>query len=129
MAFAVLMTAGCEGFLDRLPVTEPNSDTYLSSVNQLYSYVNGLYISLPVLKQYGSGVRAVEKNSDNILSEAYDKRINGEYTEFSGYADWSAAYQNLRDVNYFFEYYDVPEAMESDDVKSLCGEVYFLRAW
>lgn len=120
---------GCAGFLDKPSLTQPNSDTYLSSGQQLYSYVNGLYIALPVLKQYGSGVRSMEKNSDNILAESYDRRINGEYNEFSSHTDWAAAYQNLRDVNYFFEYYMVPEHLENADTRSLCGEVYFLRAW
>lgn len=124
-----LLFAGCESFLNQPPMTQPNSDTYLSSEGQLFSYVNGLYIALPVLKQYGSGVRAVEKNSDNIISEAYDKRINGEYNEFSSYADWTSAYQNLRDVNYFFEYYMVPEGLENRETESLWGEVLFLRAW
>lgn len=126
---AAALLAGCEGFLNQQPLTQPSSDTYLSSEGQLFSYVNGLYIALPVLKQYGSGVRAVEKNSDNIVSEAYDKRINGEYNEFSSYADWTNGYQNLRDVNYFFEYYRVPESMENVDTESLRGEVLFLRAW
>lgn len=129
MPFVAAVISGCAGFLDQPPLTQPNSDTYLSSEQQLYSYVNGLYIALPVLRQYGSGVRAVEKNSDNILSEAYDKRINGEYNEFSSHSDWTTAYQNLRDVNYFFEYYMVPENLENEDTESLRGEVFFLRAW
>lgn len=124
---AALMLAGCADFLDKKPLTQPESGTYLSSESQMRSYVNGLYIALPVLKQYGSGVRAEEKNSDNIISEKYDARINGEYNDFSAQQDWSAAYQNLRDVNYFFEHDMVQE--ESEAVASLRGEVYFLRAW
>lgn len=123
----ISVIAGCADFLDKTPLTQPSSETYLSSENQLRSYVNGLYIALPSLKQYGSGVRAEEKNSDNILSEKYDARINGEYNEFSAYQDWSAAYQNLRDVNYFFAYDMVSQ--ETEAVASLRGEVYFLRAW
>lgn len=123
------LLSSCAGFLDRYPLTEPSNETYLSSESQVQSYVNGLYIALPKLTQYGSGVRAVEKNSDNILSEKYDVRINGEYTAFSGYADWSTAYQNLRDVNYFFAYYMVPESQENENTASLRGEVFFLRAW
>lgn len=128
-AVAAFVLAGCAGFLDRKPLTLPSSETYLSSERQVMSYVNGLYIALPSLSQYGSGVRAVEKNSDNIISEKYDQRINGEYTEFSGYEDWSTAYQNLRDINYFFHYLQIPEEEFTSDVESLCGEVYFLRAW
>lgn len=129
MFLLLLATAGCSGFLDRPPLTSPYSETYLSSENQLRSYVNGLYMALPSLTQYGSGVRAVEKNSDNIISEKYDPRINGELKEFDGYGDWSSSYQNLRDVNYFFEYYQMSGQQETPEVFSLYGEVYFLRAW
>ena len=126
---AVAVLAGCSGFLDQLPLTSPSSDGFLSSESQVLSYVNGLYTALPSLSQYGSGVRAVEKNSDNIISEKYDLRINGELTAFGGETEWSAAYRNLRDVNFFFHHYQVPQAAESDDLKSLYAEVYFLRAW
>ena len=91
VAIYVLVMAGCADFLDKGPITSLVGSTYLSSENQVYSYVNGLYQALPSLTQYGSGVRAVEKNSDNIISEKYDPRINGELTPFDGYRDWSAS--------------------------------------
>lgn len=127
--YAALILAGCSGFLDRLPLTSPSSDTYLATESQVMSYINGLYAALPSLTQYGSGVRAVDKNSDNIISEKYDPRINGELTEFDGYQAWSSAYRNLRDINYFFHYYQVPEDKENADVRSLYAEALFLRAW
>ena len=126
---AALVIAGCSGFLNQLPLDSPSSDTFLSSESQVLSYVNGLYAALPSLGQYGCGVRSVEKNSDNIISEKYDPRINGELTAFGGESDWSAAYQNLRDINFFFHYYQVPQEAENDDLRSLCAEVHFLRAW
>lgn len=126
---SAMILAGCAGFLNQPPLTSPSSDTYLSTEGQVTGYVNGLYAALPSLTQYGSGVRAVEKNSDNIISEKYDRRINGELTEFDGYQAWSTGYQNLRDVNYFFHYYQVPQEKENADVVSLYAEVLFLRAW
>ena len=75
------------------------------------------------------GVRGEEKNSDNILAEKYDLRLNGEYNAFSGSSEWQKGYQNLRNVNYFFYYYCVPENEETEDVLSLKGEAYFLRAY
>lgn len=126
---AAMLLAGCSDFLNRLPLTSPSSDTYLSTESQVLSYINGLYAALPSLTQYGSGVRAADKNSDNIVSEKYDQRINGELSEFDGYAAWSTDYQNLRDVNYFLHYYQVPAEMENADVRSLYAEVLFLRAW
>lgn len=126
---SALSLLSCEDFLNRRPLTEPSSDTYLSSEDQIRSYVNGLYITLPCLTQYGSGVRSQEKDSDNILSEKYNARINGEFTAFSGEKDWADSYTNLRNVNWFFEYYALPESSRTAAVASLCGEVRFLRAW
>lgn len=126
---SALLLAGCSGFLDKLPLTSPSSDTYLSDQAQVTGYINGLYAALPSLNQYGSGVRAVEKNSDNIISEKYDKRINGELTGFDGYQAWSTGYQNLRDVNYFLHFYQVPQEKENADIRSLYAEALFLRAW
>lgn len=126
---AAMLLAGCSDFLNRLPLTSPSSDTYLSTESQVLSYVNGLYAALPSLTQYGSGVRAADKNSDNIVSEKYDQRINGELSEFDGYAAWSTDYQNLRDVNYFLHFYQVPAEVENADVRSLYAEALFLRAW
>ena len=63
------------------------------------------------------GVRGEEKNSDNILSEIYDRRLNGEETVFSSNQAWETGYKNLRNVNYFFHYYKVPENLETEEIK------------
>ena len=98
------MTTSCADFLDREPITVPSNENFLDGEIQLRSYVNSLYTALPSLKQFGMGVRGEEKNSDNILSENYDKRLNGENTLFSSTELWETGYKNLRDVNYFFKY-------------------------
>lgn len=125
------LTQSCSDFLDREPLTQPNNLTFLSGEEQVRNYVNGLYIALPSFPTYGMGVRGEEKNSDNILAEVYDRRMNGEYTrsEADAYTVWQTGYHNLRNVNYFFHYYQVPKAEENDDTRSLQGEVYFLRAF
>ena len=128
-AFSGVMLSACSDFLDRKPLTEPNNEEYLCSRAQVENYINGLYMALPAPSQYGMGVRGEEKNSDNILAEKYDLRLNGEYNAFSGSSEWQKGYQNLRNVNYFFYYYCVPENEETEDVLSLKGEAYFLRAY
>lgn len=124
-----MLATSCSDFLDRMPLTEPNNETYLSTENQVRSYINGMYIALPSNTQYGIGVRGEDKNSDNILAEKYDLRLNGEYTAFSGATEWSTGYQNLRDINYFFNYYMIDEANENDNIRSLKGEAHFIRAY
>ena len=127
--FTGLMLTACSDFLDRKPLTQPENESFLSGREQVESYINALYTSLPAPTQYGMSIRGEEVNSDNILAEKYDKRLNGENNLFSGSADWSKGYQNLRNVNYFFSFYKVKEGLESDEIISLRGEAYFLRAY
>lgn len=128
---AGLMLASCSDFLDREPITDPSSSTYLSTPSQVENYINGLYTQLPSLAKFGMGVRGEEKNSDNILSEKYDTRLNGETTLFDGALDWENGYKYLRNVNYFFKNYRVDEEAlgENSDIQSFKGEAYFLRAY
>lgn len=127
--FAGLMLTACSDFLDRKPLTQPENTGFLAGRQQVENYINNLYTSLPAPTQYGMSVRGEEVNSDNILAETYDKRLNGENNQFSGSSDWSKGYENLRNVNYFFSYYKVEEGLENDEILSLRGEAYFFRAY
>lgn len=124
-----LFLSGCSGFLDREPLTMPNSENFLQGQPQVLNYINGLYSVLPSLPKFGMGARGEEKNSDNILAENYDKRLNGELRIFDGGSDWTVAYQNLRNINYFFAYYKIKPELETADILSFKGEAYFLRAY
>mgnify|MGYP002566418737 CR=1 FL=1 len=127
--FVGLILSACSDFLERAPLTQPDNTNFLAGREQLENYINGLYSSLSTPRQYGMGVRGEEINSDNILAETYDKRLNGEFQQFSGSEVWSAGYQNLRNINYFFHYYCVPAEAEDEEVRSLRGEAYFFRAY
>lgn len=130
LAGALLLgSSSCADFLNREPLTAPNNESFLTGEAQVRSYIDGLYTSLPALKKFGMGVRGEEKNSDNIISEVYDKRLNGEATEFSGTQLWEEHYRQLRNVNYFFHFYKVPQNLETAEVRSLRGEAYFFRAF
>ncbi len=118
-AFMGLLLSACSDFLDRKPLTQPEDKGFLVGREQLENYINGLYSALPTPTQFGMSVRGEEVNSDNILAEKYDKRLNGENNQFSGATDWEKGYQNLRNVNYFFYHYEVPENLETDEVLSL----------
>ena len=129
VAALILPFSSCSDFLDREPITKPEAGNFLTGVIQVENYINGLYMTLPSFSKFGLGVRSEEKNSDNIIAEKYDARLHGQNNQFSGASDWQTGYQNLRKVNYFFHNYKVPEAQENEDVLSLKGEAYFLRAY
>ena len=128
-AASILPFSSCSDFLDREPITKPEAGNFLTGAIQVENYINGLYMTLPSFSKFGLGVRSEEKNSDNIIAEKYDARLHGQNNQFSGASDWQTGYQNLRKVNYFFHNYKVPEAQENEDVLSLKGEAYFLRAY
>lgn len=129
VAASILPFSSCSDFLDREPITKPEAGNFLTGAIQVENYINGLYMTLPSFSKFGLGVRSEEKNSDNIIAEKYDARLHGQDNQFSGASDWQTGYQNLRKVNYFFHNYKVPEAQENEDVLSLKGEAYFLRAY
>ena len=129
VAASILPFSSCSDFLDREPITKPEAGNFLTGAIQVENYINGLYMTLPSFSKFGLGVRSEEKNSDNIIAEKYDARLHGQNNQFSGASDWQTGYQNLRKVNYFFHNYKVPEAQENEDVLSLKGEGYFLRAY
>lgn len=129
VAASILPFSSCSDFLDREPITKPEAGNFLTGAIQVENYINGLYMTLPSFSKFGLGVRNEEKNSDNIIAEKYDARLHGQNNQFSGASDWQTGYQNLRKVNYFFHNYKVPEAQENEDVLSLKGEAYFLRAY
>lgn len=129
VAASILPFSSCSDFLDREPTTKPEAGNFLTGAIQVENYINGLYMTLPSFSKFGLGVRSEEKNSDNIIAEKYDARLHGQNNQFSGASDWQTGYQNLRKVNYFFHNYKVPEAQENEDVLSLKGEAYFLRAY
>ena len=129
VAASILPFSSCSDFLDREPITKPEAGNFLTGAIQVKNYINGLYMTLPSFSKFGLGVRSEEKNSDNIIAEKYDARLHGQNNQFSGASDWQTGYQNLRKVNYFFHNYKVPEAQENEDVLSLKGEAYFLRAY
>ena len=129
VAASILPFSSCSDFLDTEPITHPEAGNFLTGAIQVENYINGLYMTLPSFSKFGLGVRSEEKNSDNIIAEKYDARLHGQNNQFSGASDWQTGYQNLRKVNYFFHNYKVPEAQENEDVLSLKGEAYFLRAY
>ena len=90
-AFIGLVLSACSDFLDRQPLTMPENEGFLAGREQVENYLNALYTSLPAPTQYGMSVRGEEVNSDNILAEKYDRRLNGENNQFSGSTDWEKA--------------------------------------
>ena len=121
---ASTLFSSCSDFLDREPITAPNNESFLSGESQVRGYINGLYTALPSLQKFGMGVRGEEKNSDNILSEIYDRRLNGEETVFSVIKLGKPVIRTCAMSIISFITIKTRES-GNEEIKSLIGEAYF----
>lgn len=115
--------------LNQTPPTALSDASYWHTASDLQNYLNNLYGIdgvFPHYRGYGSlGIYSVDDNSDNMVPQSVDGRLNGQNTVAGNgsYADWSS----IRDVNYFLSNYQRVNASASD-VAPYVGEAYFFRA-
>jgi hypothetical protein len=130
-AIGLFAIASCkkDGLLNQTPPTQLTESSYWHTVNDLQNYMNNLYGKdgiFPHYRGYSSlGIYSVDENSDNMVPQSENGRLNGELTVAGsgGYADWS----NIRNVNYFLANYQKVSASASD-IAPYLGEAYFFRA-
>ena len=124
--FFLSLTA-CEEYLNRYPEDEISSKDYWRTTNDLKLYVNQFYPSA----FYVSGsdrwnhIFAEDLESDDMVYVEANPRLRGSriVPESGG---WS--YNNIRDVNYFFENYESCED-DFEQYKAYVGEAHFFRAF
>ncbi|WP_121813059.1 RagB/SusD family nutrient uptake outer membrane protein [Mucilaginibacter kameinonensis] len=115
--------------LNQTPPTKLTESSYWNTANDLQNYMNNLYGIdgiFPHYRGYSSlGIYSVDENSDNMVPQGENARLNGELTVAGsgGYADWSS----IRNVNYFLANYQKVNASASD-IAPYVGEAYFFRA-
>jgi hypothetical protein len=112
------------------PLTEPTSETYWVTVDNLKLYANQFYTGLPQHSDGSTylGIQGVENNSDNLLNNTNDTRLNGKTTVPSSGGDWNFA--RIREANFFLEnYWKVPSTGVELDIAHYAGEVRFFRAY
>jgi hypothetical protein len=123
------MLASCkkDSLLNQTPPTQLTDASYWTTVSDLELYMNSLY---GIFNHYGGfgtlGIYSTDGNSDNMVTQSYDTRLNGENTVVSngGYADWT----DIRSVNYFLVNYNrVKESWTN--ISPYVGEAHFFRAW
>ncbi|WP_183576536.1 RagB/SusD family nutrient uptake outer membrane protein [Mucilaginibacter sp. X5P1] len=127
----LLAIASCkkDGLLNQTPPTVLSDAAYWHTLSDLQNYMNNIYGNdgiFPHYRNYSSlGIYSVDDNSDNMVPQSVDPRLNGQNTVSgnSTYADWAT----IRDVNYFLVNYNRVSASASDMAPYL-GEAYFFRA-
>lgn len=128
---ALLVIASCKktGLLNQTPPTSLSDAAYWHTVSDLQNYMNNLYSNDGIFPHYRDwaslGIYSVDENSDNMVPQSVNARLNGQNTvQGNGtYADWAT----IRDVNYFLANYTRVSASASD-IAPYLGEAYFFRA-
>ena len=109
-----------------------SSAVFFKGTSDLELYMNGFYRS-PLLN-FGEGftgntysqlIFLADMNSDNSIDQSVDDRLQGTRVVPSSGGGWN--YENVRQINYFFENYQKCED-DFDSYKHYLGEAFFFRA-
>ncbi|SKB69967.1 Starch-binding associating with outer membrane [Sphingobacterium nematocida] len=130
-----LLFSSCNEFLDREPLGEISTETYLKTDNDLASYAAGLYTQLPshTAGAYGLGTFATDNGTDNQAATAPNTVfVKGQTRVPNTGGDWD--FSTIRSTNYFIN--TVTPRIEKGEIsgnetliKHCLGEVYFFRAF
>lgn len=118
---AVLSTVwGCQGFLDRQPLSELSPDQFFTSEKDLKLYTNSFYNVIPSAEDvYNEGI-------DNVVKTTLEDQVSGKRTVPTSGGGWD--WGELRKINYFLQNYNkrgISPAVASRYV----GLAKFFRAW
>ncbi|MDR1813581.1 MAG: RagB/SusD family nutrient uptake outer membrane protein [Tannerella sp.] len=139
LSIAMFYLVSCDSdFLDKKPLDAISEEDVFNDDALLTAYVVACYNAIPhgfdeammssttdeTYSRHGSGSSVIvsrgEMNPDNITT--FDA------SRFSNFNYWSTAYEQLRNINTFFEKIDA--AKVSDNLKkTLTGEMKFIRAF
>ena len=139
-AAALLITTGCNDFLDRQPITNITPEKYFKSADELAAYTVNYYETFfttyrgnwnvgPIWEDAQTD-NLVRGGSDNSTALQYFSSSNGRFLVPTG-QNTSTAFNRIRICNYFFE--QVLPKMEDGtlsgaDVNHYVGEMYVMRA-
>lgn len=132
----IMLMGSCEDdFLERYPLDALSEETFFNTANDLKTYVNGLYNTLPLYDfQAGVGGYAdwADLNADvqivaRNVTQSLDQRSSDGIAPLNS-GGWDNAYSEIRRANYFLTNY---HKVATRDVASnhFIGEGYFFRAW
>lgn len=128
----VLLTASCEKYLDRAPLSSISPNDYLNTEADLAAYTITRY-NFPSHGGWGLGTFANDNHTDNQANSGYATRwVPGEWRVPASGGDWS--FTQIREINYFLETVVPKWKAESitgnrTNVDHYVGEGYFLRAY
>ncbi|MBO9619434.1 MAG: RagB/SusD family nutrient uptake outer membrane protein [Niabella sp.] len=130
----VLAAYSCkrDNFLNLTPPTTLATTAYWNTVADLQNYVNNFYQKDEIFPHYRNfsslGIYSVDDNSDNMVPQSADNRLNGLLT-VSGSGGYPGYFwKDIYDANYFLANYGKVSASAAD-IAPYLGETYFFRAY
>ena len=146
LAFAAVLTACNDGFLDKKPLDKLSEEAVFNSDALAESYINAIYTVLPdpftegnigcisdegFFRYGGTSTRYIADGSmtpSSIIPMEDGGPAHNTRTTFLNI--WNRAYEYIYRLNYFIRYVEEKGSEMSDAAKTrLLGEAYFLRAW
>ena len=139
-AATLLLSAGCNDFLDRQPITNITPEKYFKSADELAAYTVNYYETFLTTYRGNWNVgpiwedaytdNLVRGGSDNGTTLQYFSPSNGRFLVPAG-QNTSTAFSRIRICNYFFEQV-LPKVeagtLSGSDVNHYIGEMYVMRA-
>lgn len=130
-----ILSAGCNDFLDKEPLSEITPDNYLLNEKDLEAYVNGMYPNiLPSHVGWTYGMFEWDKHTDNMANLNYsNKFVPGQYlVPHNETSNWN--FNNIYQLNYFLsnvlsKYEQGVLIGDINNIKYSIGEMYFMRAY
>lgn len=128
----IIVVASCDDdFLNKYPLDSLSEQTFFNSVNDLKTYVNGLYDVIPLASihaqiNYRDLDADVQITGRNITESLNQRSADGIAPLTSG--AWNSGFYQIRRVNFFLANYDKVDSRDAA-ANQFIGEGYFFRAW
>lgn len=136
-AIILMMVSACDDYLDKTPLANVSTATYLYVESDLAAYAANLYANFPAHSGYSLGIFSTDNNSDNQVGSTPNTQfVKGQIRVGATGGDWD--FTTIRSVNYFLgeNQADVPGRYERGElsgsdanIKHYIGEMYFFRAY
>lgn len=129
--------ASCNGYLDKEPLANVSTATYLYAESDLAAYSANLYGNFPAHSGYSLGIFDDDNNSDNQIGSTPNTRfVSGQTRVGATGGDWD--FSTIRAINYFLgeSQANVPGRYANNEItgadaniRHYIGEMYFFRAY
>ncbi|MCL3780938.1 RagB/SusD family nutrient uptake outer membrane protein [Prolixibacteraceae bacterium JC049] len=124
MSLLLIFFACNDEFMDRYPKDALSDNSFWNNENDLKSYANRFYPSLP-----SAGGKGWDDMSDVKVPRSINSYLDGQYIVPSSGGGWSTGnWSNIRACNYFLQRYHTAKGNKTQ-ISVYVGEVRFFRAW